>query len=173
MFRGIRTARTVAPVAALGTALAVGGCASLTPPERPAWEGSDQVGEVDPASLIGTWEVTPLNPLPDQPEQQTVIEYRDDGTVLARVDPGEESRALLGEDARFEMTADWSLTDGIVRHENVEMEVVSDSALARLMSAMVNGVKRDLGGTADIQELDADRIVMLGEDGAAMEYLRR
>ena len=157
--------------ALVATLVGAVGCAALAPPERPVWQGSDQVGDVAPDQLVGTWRVTPLNPYPDQEAQSTVIEYRADGTVVGQIEPGAESAALLG-DARFEMSGRWAVADGVVSHSDVEMDVVSDNAMARMVAGMINGAKRDLGGTADVQELDANRIVMLGTDGAAMRYER-
>ena len=166
-----KTLRAPLAAAALFAALA-SGC-SLTPPERPAYDGPDLVGsDVDPSSLVGVWRVTSLNPYPDQGEQETVIEYRADGTVVGEIDPSnDESMAVLG-DTQFRMTGEWAVADGSVTHENVEMEALSENTFAQLMANMVNGLKRDLGGTADILELESDRIVMLGDDGGAMRYDR-
>jgi len=124
--------------------------------------------------LIGLWRVTPLNPYPDQGEQETVIEYRADGTVLGQVEPRDaEATAVFG-DTRFEMSGRWSVVDGRVVHEGIEVEARSESGnpVARMMSEMMNGVTRDIDGAADIRELDDDRIVMLGTDGAAVRYDR-
>lgn len=162
-----------APLATVALLAALASGCSLTPPERPAYDGPDLVGsDVDPGSLVGVWRVTPLNPYPDEGEQETVIEYRADGSVVGEIDPSEdESMAVLG-DTQFRMTGNWSVSDGAVAHENIEMEALSDNAFAQLMANMINGLKRDLGGTADILELEADRIVMLGDDGGAMRYDR-
>jgi len=168
MTKALRTTLAAAALAALAT----GGC-STSAPERPAYDVPDQVGgDVDPAALVGVWQVTPLNPYPEQGEQETLIEYRDDGSVVGQVDPSDdEAMAALG-DVRFEMTGRWSVSEGSVTHRDVKMEALSDNTFAKLMTSLVNGAKRDLGGTADIRELGPDRIVMLGTDGAAMRYDR-
>lgn len=160
-----------APAVALAALLA-SGCASFTPPERPAWNGSDQVGDVAPEQLVGTWNVTPLNPYPDAEPQTTVIEYRADGTVGGRIEPEGRSALAFGADTVFELSGEWRVADGIVSHENIEMEAVSESAMAQLMSNMINSMSRGIEGSANVYELDANRIVMLGEDGAAMRYER-
>ena len=167
------TKKTGRSGALLGVALlALGGCAAFSPPERPAWDGPDLVGDVDPGRLVGVWRVTPLNPYPDQGSQDTVIEYRADGTVVGRIDPGDdESMAAFG-DAEFDLSGRWSVVDGSVVHEDMTMESTSDNPLGKMVSGMINGSRRDFGGRADIRELDADRMVMLGTDGAAMRYDR-
>ena len=162
-----------AAAAALGAATLLAGC-SLTPPERPAYTGTDRVGtDVDPASLVGAWRVTPLNPYPDEEPQDTIIEYRADGTLSGVLEPrGEESIAAFGAGTSFTMSGDWTLVDGTVSHSDVRMESSSDNPLARLTSGFINGTSLDIDGTADILELEPDRIVMLGTDGAAMRYDR-
>lgn len=177
MSRGFPAVVATAPATVTYAALAIAlvtasGCAALSPPERPVYEGRDRVGEVAPDQLVGVWNVTPLNPYPDQPEQTTVIEYRADGSVIGHVESGAGATATMG-NLTFEVTGEWTVADGRVSHRNVKMEAMSDSTFAKLMSSMVNGTKRDLGGEADVHELDANRIVMLGTDGAAMEYVRR
>ena len=165
--------RTTIGLAALAcTLLSASGCVSLTPPERPAWQGTDQVGDVPPESLVGVWRVRELNPYPDAEPQDVTIEYRDDGTVSGRIVPRGPSANAFG-DIAFQMNGQWKVDAGIVSHSDVEMETIGDNAFARMMSGVVNGLERDLGGSADIQELGADRIVMLGTDGGAMEYLRQ
>ena len=167
----IRSSRTSLAATTLA-ALFLGACAGSVP-ERPAYDAPDRVGDVDPARLVGVWNVTPLNPYPEQPEQSTVIEYRSDGTVVGEIDPGDvDPTAALGGDLRFEMTGNWAVADGSVAHSDVKMEALSDNALARFVSGLINNARRDLGGSADIRELDDDRIVMLGDDGAAMRYDR-
>ena len=156
----------------LATVLALVGCASLAPPERPPWEGPDLVDRFEPDRLVGVWRVTPLNPYPEQPAQDTVMEYRPDGTVTADIDTAsDEEMAALG-DIRFRMNAHWSVADGRVLHEDVTMESIGDNQFARLMTSMINGMKRDLGGEADLRELEADHMVMLGSDGSATRYDR-
>ena len=158
---------------ALLALLVSGGCATFAPaPERPPYGGTDQVGEVSPGSLVGTWRVTPLNPFPEQRAQETVIEYRADGSVTGRVDPDERSLALMGEDARFEITGRWSVEGGLVTHDGMEVDVVSGNALANVVGGIVGGAMSDVASRADVYELGTDRVVMVGDDGAAMRYER-
>ena len=158
---------------AVFTLLVSGGCATFAPePERPAYGGTDQVGEVSADSLVGTWRVTALNPFPDQPDQETVIEYRADGSVSGEVEPDERSMAMMGENARMEITGLWSVEGGVMSHSDMDMEIVNGNALARMASGIMNGVMGDIASQADVYELSANRIVMVGDDGAAMRYDR-
>jgi len=167
-----RPMTTITRTTLLATVLALGACVSLTPPERPPWEGPDLVDDFDPDRLVGVWQVTPLNPFPDQPVQDTVMEYRPDGTVVAEIDAGDdEAMAALG-DIRFRMNASWSVAGGQVTHDDVRMEAIGENRYAQLMSSVVNGARKDLGGVADLRELESDYMVMLGADGSAMRYDR-
>ena len=152
---------------------ASGGCAIFAPePERPAYGGTDQVGDVAPDSLVGTWRVTALNPLPDEPPQETVIEYRADGSVIGRTDLDERNAALMGEDARLEITGRWSVVGGVVNHSEMDVEIVDGNALASMAGGLVSGAMRNVSNEANVYELGANRIVMVGDDGAAMRYDR-
>lgn len=146
-------------------------CASLTPLERPGYTGADTIDTAQATQLIGSWVVTDLNPLPNSEPQSTTIEYRDDGTVLGTLTPQGESADALG-NIQFELTGEWVLNGDTVVHQNITMSSTSDSAMGDLLSRMVNNQK-GIAGQANIYELSNDRIVMVGTDGAAMEYIRQ
>ena len=171
--RTFTTPRTAGLAAALLALAVASGCATFAPePERPAYGGTDQVGDVAADSLVGTWRVTALNPFPDQPPQETIIEYRADGSVTGQVDMDERSMAMMGENARLEITGLWSIEGGVVNHSDMDVEIVDGNALARMAGGIVSGAMGDIASRADVYELTAERIVMVGEDGAAMRYDR-
>lgn len=146
-------------------------CASLAPPERPGFSGADTVDSAQAAELVGIWAVTDLNPYPDSEPQSTTIEYRDDGTVAGTLVPQGESSEALG-NIQFKLTGDWTLDGDTVIHENITMNSTSDSVMGDLIGRVVNNQK-GISGQANIYELSTDRIVMVGSDGAAMEYIRQ
>lgn len=146
-------------------------CASLTPLKRPGYTGADTVDTAQATQLIGSWAVTDLNPFPDSEPQSTTIEYRVDGTVLGTLTPQGESADALG-NIQFELNGEWLLNGDTVVHQNITMSSTSNSALGDLLSKIVNNQK-GIAGQANIYELSTDRIVMVGTDGAAMEYIRQ
>ena len=157
----------------LATAIALTSCASLTPPERPAYTGVDSVSTATQSQLVGVWTVNNLNPYPDSEPQRTTIEYKADGSVLGQVIPEGESAKALG-NMTFEMTGNWRLDGDVISHENMEMNIITEDD-NKLMNVLGNlfGKKNGLSGQANIYELSANRIVMVGADGGAMEYVRQ
>ena len=148
------------------------GCDSTKPPIRPDYEGSDQITSIDTEQLIGTWLVTSLNPYPEEGEQQTVIEYRSDGTVGGQIKLQGEGAAALGSTA-FTLSGEWNVDGDTVTHSHITMEESSGSAMGALLSKIVNSSTRNVAGSANVFEMSAERIVMVGTDGAAMQYIRQ
>ena len=161
----------LAATAIILSATVLSACASLTPPERPRYAGADSVDSAQPAQLVGVWAVTDLNPYPNSEPQNTIIEYRDDGTVAGTLVPQGESADALG-NMQFELTGEWVLDGDTVIHENVTMNSTSDNAVGDLIGRVINK-QEGISGQANIYELSTDRIVMVGSDGAAMEYIRQ
>ena len=147
------------------------GCASLSKPERPAYSGADNVSSAQPDQLFGIWQVTELNPIGDSPPQTTVIEYRDDGSVIGNTILEGEEFAAIGP-LEFVLEGRWTLNADTLTHEDIKMSSKNDTGIGSIFSNVINNQK-GISGQANIYELSADRIVMLGTDGAAMEYIRQ
>ncbi len=159
------------PIALVGATIILASCASLTPPTRPDYTGSDDVQSAQTQQLVGKWAVSELNPLPQTEPQTTLIEYRSDGTVTGLITPSGEGLEALG-NLQFELSGNWTLEADVVTHQNITMSSTRDDTLGSMISNMVNNQK-GIAGQANIYELSADRIVMVGSDGAAMEYVRQ
>jgi len=157
----------------LAIVMALTSCAALSPSERPAYTGADSVSTAKTSQLVGVWKVTNLNPYPESEPQRTTIEYRADGSVLGTIVPEGESASAMG-NMRFEMTGNWRLDGDMITHENMEMNVITDddNKMMNVLGKMF-GKKNGLSGQANIYELSANRIVMVGADGGAMEYVRQ
>ena len=156
----------------IGCAVVVTSCASLTPPVRPDYNGRDSVDNANPGQLIGKWVVTDLNPYPDAQPQSTIIEYLADGTVVGLIEPQGDSASALG-NMKFQMSGNWQLNGDMMSHSNIEMSSSSDNQMGALISKLVNNSSKGIAGEANIYELSANRIVMVGTDGSAMEYVRQ
>lgn len=147
------------------------GCVSFATPERPAYTGVDQVEAVDSKQLVGIWRVTELNPMPEGGSQITVIEYKSDGTVTGQIEPSKETASLgIGQ---LSMNGQWSVSNGLVSHTEITAQSDSESQFGGLVASMINRSARNMGGEANIFEISPNRIVMVGTDGAAMQYDRR
>lgn len=157
--------------ASLAGVMLLSSCASLTPPTRPNYTGADSVDAANASQIIGAWTVSSLNPYPNEEPQGTIIEYRQDGGLIGTIDPQGEGTAVLG-NMRFELTGVWSLEGDQIRHSNIEMNSTSDNAMGSMVSKLINS-KKGIAGEGNIYELSANRMVVMGSDGAAMEYIRR
>jgi hypothetical protein len=158
--------------ALIASTIIVTSCASLTPPVRPDYTGSDSVDIADPAQFIGKWVVRDLNPYPDAPHQNTIIEYLADGTVVGLIESQGDSADALG-NMKFQMSGNWQLIGDLIKHSNIEMSGSADNQMGALISKLVNNSSKGIAGQANVYEISANRIVMVGTDGAAMEYIRQ
>lgn len=148
-------------------------CISLTPPERPAYTGQDNVSEVDQSQLIGSWVTRELNPYPDSgTTQETTIEYLADGSMQGSFVVRGEGAEML-KDMTFEVSGNWQLNGDLVSHTNVEVNSSDGNTLGALLNTLMKSTSREMSGTGNVYELSADRIVMVGEDGTALEYTRQ
>jgi len=170
--RGIKTLR----IGMLAAALLVGGCAAFTPAKRPAYEGEDTVGSISAERIVGRWDVTPLNPFPDQAHgsatQLTRVTYRADGIVVADLQaPLDDADTFDG--ARLTLMGAWHVADGQVVHDDVVMSTHSDNSSAQLLVEMINQSQAGAQSIADVSEISAEHMILVGRDGVAMHYARR
>lgn len=163
--------KSVKTGASLAILIFATGCASLKPPVRPAYTGADTVNTATASQLVGAWAVHSMNPFPNEEPQETTIEYKPDGTVVGTVVPQGESAAVLG-NMRFELTGGWVLEGDQVIHSDIKMSASSDNAMGAVLSNMINNTK-GIAGEGNIYELSANRMVIVGSDGSAMEYNRQ
>jgi len=170
--RGLKASR----IGLLAAALFVGSCAAFTPAERPAYEGEDTVGSLSAECIVGRWDVTPLNPLPGQASGSatplTRVIYRADGIVVADLQaPVDDANTFDG--AQLRLTGAWQVVDGQVVHDDVVMSTPSDNRSAQLLVEMVNQSQAGAQSIADVSELSAEYMILVGRDGVAMHYARR
>ena len=160
-------------IGGLVLSMTVSACVALTPPDRPVYTGPDVVSSIDASQLVGSWVTRELNPFPGEDvQQESTIEYRDDGSLRGLLIPKTEGATVLGE-MKFEITGNWQVDGDTLIHTNIEVNSTSDNAMGAMISQMMNSSARNIAGTANVYEATADRIVMVGEDGAAIEYRRQ
>ena len=147
-------------------------CATSSGPSVPPYTGTDQVSDVSADAFIGNWYLTIINPRDGQETNPTTVTYSADGAFTGTISPTGQSASVLGDDT-LNMTGTWSTANGLLRHENVEMSSSGNNELASFMASMMNGLSRDVGGTANVYELSAQHMVLVGEDGVATRYDRR
>lgn len=144
-------------------------CISVSTPTRPAYDGIDSVSSALASQFVGAWRVTDINPSPNATPQETIIEYKSNGKVVGQV---KTNASQAAQNLTYQLTGNWTLEGDTITHSNIRMTSKSDDRVAQLLSAMINSSNQQLGGQANVYQLSDNRIVMVGTDGAAMEYVR-
>ena len=157
-------------------AIAGTGCASVQSPSRPAYTTVDTVSEVTPAQLVGTWTATELNPIAGSEPESTVIKYSDDGLVSSTITL-QLGTATQPDDIAFELNGQWRINGDTVTHYDMQISSIDDSEAGSILSQLINDQTKHseqggLLGEATVVEASVDRLVMIGTDGVAMEYVR-
>ena len=121
--------------ALLAGAVALAGCATSggDTPRRPATSVADEVGEVDRAAVVGTWQCRELNPYPEVPLVATTTTYRADGTFTS--EGRSAPRPPLGP-VRVEANGRWSVDGGEIVTSGVTTEASSEDAWTNLMAGV-------------------------------------
>ena len=115
-------------------------------PRRPATSVADEVGDVDRAAVVGTWECRELNPYPEVPQVATTTTYRADGTFTS--EGRSTPRPPLGP-MRVEANGRWSVEGGEIVTSEVATEASSEDAWTNLMAGVGAQFVDWLGGAQD------------------------
>lgn len=163
---------TLTPIAlALITLTILTGCVSATSPERPRYTGLDKINNAKRTQLIGEWSATELNPIANTESQTTFVEYRNDGTVSGTVPASKDSPSSLNE-LELSLSGNWTLEADVVIHRNMMVQSTDDSELGLLLNRAFEN-QAGMSSRANIYEISDNRIVMVGDDGKAVEYTRQ
>ena len=157
--------RYLAAVVAIFT-LAMAACSS-TSPERPDYNGADSIGGVADQMLIGQWRARSLNPIQGEPTDLGVITYDPEGTVVATF-KDEQS----GLDLEYEMIGRWSIQGDNVTVDVESIDETSGNSLGPLVAVFMNAFKKNMGGSFNVYESSADRVVVVATTGQAQEWNR-
>lgn len=147
------------------------GCAT-TRDRISVYTGADSVADIEASAFVGTWDMTILNPREGQEVNPTIVTYSDDGSFNSVITPEEVSSSALG-NAPLNLSGNWSTADGVVSHHNVELSAGGDDPAASFITQLLNSISRDFGGSANVYEVSATHVILVGEDGVATRYDRR
>lgn len=150
----------------LAMAVALSSC-STTPPARTPYTGADKVQAVSQDMLLGRWNVKVLNPIEGEEVNSAIAHYREDGTVVI------EATTNTGVELKMEMDGTWQVQGNTVVQQLTEIRETGGDPVAKLMMPLMNAFKDRMGGTADIYEATANRVVLVSaESGQAQELTR-
>lgn len=149
-------------------------CVTSKAPARTNYVGHDIISNANINCLIGSWLAQEINPIDNQLQQDTLIEYQSDGTVTGTVGLAVGSETIQNPNAfHVQITGSWSLQNDLITHSDIKMESLNDDPTSLLLSELINNAGHELGGTANIYELTADKMVTVGTDGKAIQYVRQ
>jgi hypothetical protein len=158
--------RRLQVVAVMLGSLGLLGCAGTNepPPTRPAVAVADEVGAVDRARLVGTWQCRELNPYPGAPRLVTTVTYASDGSFTSQgtTAAGEAGPSPM----RFSGTGHWRVEGDRLITSDVHSDVTAAdgnplmSALGAISSSIANNFMRDRSGPIDVLRLTANELVL-------------
>lgn len=133
---------------------------------------SDTVGQIDDRLLVGKWKVRELNPGSDAQAPETIIEYHDNGSLTGFITISDTSSA--SGNLSFDVQGNWYTEGELLKHADMHIQSTSQSQLGQLMSNLMNQSGNNLGGMANVYDISANRIIMVGtrDDDSAMVYTR-
>lgn len=153
----------------VGALILMAACTSNTKPPPQDFPDAVTASDVQREDIVGRWTATERNPASGQSARTSIIEYFADGTVkgLMRLAGPTDAQALT-----FEVTGGWIVNGNVISHNEIKMNSTTDNEAAQRISMLVNS-QRGISGVARIVELTNERMVMVGTDGVAMEYIRQ
>ena len=158
------------PGIALALALSgAAGCASSIPPPPVPYAGADAVGAVDGAAFVGDWRLVALNPARGRAVPERTLSYAADGTFTGEIVPTDEMAGLTG-DEPIRVRGTWRVDAGRLVHPTQEVEAPGGGFVPQVAAGTADG---DGDVAAEIYEVGADRIVVVGPNGGANALERR
>lgn len=158
--------RTLLLPAICAAAIVLAGC-NTTPPPRPAYDGPDRVTTVQPAMLVGSWQVRVLNPIQGEDKNNVTVKYTADGGVVMETVGNE-----MGMDMSLRMIGRWSANGDTITQTLESIEDTSGKPMNALLRPFMGRLKTRASGTANVFEATRDRVVLVSEHGQAQELTR-
>ncbi|MBX2885849.1 MAG: hypothetical protein KTR32_38185 [Granulosicoccus sp.] len=143
-------------------------CASA-PPKRTPYSGPDKVGAVDPAALVGTWSGRSLNPIEGEQFESAIYTYGEDGSASADIKTSGDN----GFPMELRVVGRWSAEGEFYNLVTDDVEFISEvPALVKILAKAITNSFKKSSGPANPYEVSANRIVMVGSTGQAVELTR-
>lgn len=150
----------------ISSAVALAGC--MTAPKRPDFSAPDQVQQIDPQAIVGTWNVTVLNALEGEQVDSAVYTYNADGSWLSAV-----SNDASGFAMEAKGVGRWEVRGEEVFVTMDDVEIISDNPMAKLIGGMMKGMIEKTAGSINPYEMTSDRMVWLTDDNQALQFDRK
>jgi hypothetical protein len=131
--------------------------------DRPALASFGPGGRIDPASIVGTWRCSDLNPYPDQPGQAITTTYDADGAY--RSESQIPKRAPFGPIAvtqrgRWAVDRDRLVTRDVVTEVHAVDGNMRTDAFAKASAQVVDAMSAGRPTASEVLRLDARRLTL-------------
>lgn len=139
--------------------------------EKPKpYTGTDTVGTFTASDIVGTWRMTPLSTTTGPDNPVAIITIKPDGTAVASTRPPEGAEINF----EFESSGTWEIVGDRLSTAMSSMREVSGNQAAAFIGSVVSGFisKDQLSGNANPYVLTAERMVLVAENGYALQYDR-
>jgi len=140
------------------------GCASpfSTPPPTGsvAYNGTDEVGDVDSKMLVGTWDVATINPKDGSMKHEMRYEFMPDGTSksIHKVDDGKETGPM-----EFEVKGEWSANGETFSQTVMSVEEMNGKAFSLFGVALDLGLTEGRSTSSNVYESGTDHFVVVDD----------
>lgn len=159
--------RTLASIAVAVTLFAgLFACAS-TPPSRTLYTGVDRVDIVTVQNLVGNWSARILNPLEGEQLDSARYSFENNGVWTGQVTSSKNDMMI-----EMQSVGKWRIEGSEILTTIDDTKVVTDNAIARIMSSFLESAIKKSTGRVNPYEITANRIVWVSEHGQALELTR-
>jgi len=142
-----------------------------TTPKREPYSGPDQVGEVNSALLVGSWEINVLNPIGEENNNTITQSFHQDGTWESTVIPPAEQTDQFG-DLLYKGQGQWQINGDLIVTELNNLEETTGNKFGGMMQSIVSALVPKTS-TVNVYELSESRIVLVHEKTGQATVMER
>jgi len=130
-------------------------------PKRSPYDGTDQVGAVDTAGLVGNWRMSILNPVGEENANTITQSFNQDGTWESVVIPPAEQTNQFGA-LEYKGYGNWQVNGDVIVSNLEKMEETTGNKFGGLMQAIVSALVPKTS-SANVYEQSASRMILVHE----------
>jgi len=140
-------------------------------PKRTPYSGADQIGEVDPALLVGKWSISVLNPIGEENNSTITQSFNQDGTWESIVIPPAEQTEQFGP-LQYKGHGVWQVNGESIVSNLDGLEETTGNKLGGMMKAIASALIPK-SSSANVYEISDSRIVLVHDKTGQATLLER
>lgn len=141
----------------VGVGALLAGCTAVggDTPKRPSLTVADEVQQIDPEQLIGTWTCRELNPYPEVPQQVSTITYAQGGTFTSKAQYDAQTPPFGA--MSIVAAGRWAVEGDRIVTSDVKTSAASQDAFTNAMAgiaiSIMNSISDQQQGSGDVLKL--------------------